>query len=144
MEYVMVPVPEALVAEVKHYLRWNVAAPAVGGLDHDGAARFLGSLDEQALRFLLAVAKAAVEAEVLTVSEAAAAARGSELEALGLMLQLNAAVQYFGGLPLGLIQRDALASPDGTEGEPNYIFTMHADVGKILLTAAGRGAALTG
>jgi hypothetical protein len=136
-----VPVPDDLVPEVKQFLRWNVPGPLLGSLDDDGAARFFASLDDEARRFLLVVADAALESRVLPVGAAAAAAGCSEREALGLMAELNTSVQYFGALPLGLVSRDEGERPEGSEGEPPYTFTMRADVAATVLHASGHGVA---
>lgn len=139
MEYVLVPVPEEIVPEVKQYLRWNISGPSLGQLDQEGAVRFVESLGEQERRFLTVVAESAVESTVLSVGDAAAASRCSELEALGMMLRLNTAVQYYGTLPLGLVSRDEVETPAGWQGEPPYTFNMRADVAHLVLNAAGRG-----
>lgn len=141
MAYVMVPVPDELVPEVRQFLRWNVAGPLLGELDEDGAARFFASLDDEARRFLLVVADAALEARVLPVAAAAAATGCSEREALGLMAELNTSVQYYGTLPLGLVSRDQGEVPEGHDGEPPYTYTMRADVAAIVLNASGHGVA---
>ena len=141
MTYVMVPVPEELVAEVKQFLRWGLAGPLLGDLDDDGAARFFASLDDEAAKFLLVVADAALESRVLPVAAAAAATGCSEREALGLMAELNTAVQYFGTLPLGLVSRERAEGSEGSEEEPPYRFTMRTDVAATVLHASGHGVA---
>jgi len=141
MTYVMVPVPEELVPEVKQFLRWNVVGPMMGTLDIDGTARFLESLDDEARRFLLVVAEAATDTRVLTVGDAAVETGCSEREALGLMAELNTAVQFFGTLPLGLVSRDRPEDAGGPDEEPRYTFNMRADIAELVLRASGRGVA---
>ncbi len=141
MEYVLVPVPEEIVPEVKQYLRWNASGPGLGQLDPDGAARFVASLDDRERRFLVVLADAAVESRVLTVADAAAKAGCNELEALGMMLRLNTSVQFYGTLPLGLVARDEVEMPEGWEGEPEYTFNMRGDIAALILNGAGRGVA---
>jgi hypothetical protein len=141
MTYVMVPVPDDMVAEVRQFLRWGLAGPLLGDLDDDAAARFFASLDDEARRFLLVVADAALDSRVLPVAAAAAATGCSEREALGLMAELNTEVQHFGKLPLGLVSRELGEASEGSEDEPPYLFTMRADVAAIVVNASGRGVA---
>lgn len=141
MEYVMVPVPEDLVAEVDQYLRWNTVTSPLGALDIDGALRILEAIDDLARRYLLVVAEAAVDVRILSVGDAAAESGCNELEAMGLMMQLNTVAQRMGNLPLGLIQRETKAPPDGSDAEPTFTFNMRGDVATMVLKAAGRGVA---
>src|SRR4051794_1628398 len=141
MAYVMVPVPDELVPEVKQFLRWNVAGPLLGELDDAAAARFFATLDDAARRFLLVGADAALEARGLPGAAAAPPPGCSERETLGLMAELNTSVQYFGTLPLGLVSRDQGEVAEGHEGEPPYTYTMRADVAAIVLNASGHGVA---
>jgi len=140
-DFVMVPVPEEIVPRVQQYLRWNLTRPVQEGhFEHDEAARFLESLDDQARRFLLAVADASVEATKLSVADAAAATECSELEALGLMMTLNVDVQRFGTVPLGLVHRQPVEGADGSRGGPVYELNMRAEIARLVL-AADRGRA---
>ena len=140
MSYVMVPVPDELVPEVNHFLRWGLAGPLLGQLDDEGFARFFASIDDEAQRFLLVVAEAALESRVLSVEAAAAATGCSPREALGLMNELNTSVQAFGTLPLGLLARDREDVPGAGESR-SYTFSMRTDVATIVLNGSGRGLA---
>lgn len=141
MEYVMVPVPEDLVAEVDQYLRWNTVTSPLGALDIDGAHKILESIDDLARRYLIVIAQAAVDVRILPVEDAAAESGCNVLEAMGLMMHLNYVAQRIGSLPLGLIAREVKAPPPGSDAEPTYTFNMRGDVATMILNAAGRGVA---
>lgn len=136
MDYIMVPVPEELVPEVKQFLQWNTVRSTEGTLPEDAAARFVDSLDDVARRFLIVVADAAVEVKVLSASMVAEAVGCSEREVLGLMMTLNISVQSFGTLPWGLIHRGMVDGSADANGVPDYTIHMRADVGATILSAA--------
>jgi hypothetical protein len=136
MEYVMVPVPEELVAAVERYLllHTNTVRPASSVFDHDAAARVLFDLDEQTRALLLRASEAVDEGVVYTVRDAAEAAGLSEREVLGLCVELNNVVRTAGGPPVTVVPMLQEASATGPRAWP---LTMAGDIAG-LFAAAGR------
>jgi hypothetical protein len=135
MQYVMVPVPPELVAQVEHYLAWNTGR-AESTWDHDAAARFLDALDPRGRSLLVQAADASFDARILTCAEVAAALDCSELEVLGRAIELNESCRRAGG-PVFLVTANV---PDDVDGvaQPRRL-DMPIDVARRVLDASGRG-----
>ncbi len=95
MEYVMVPVPEELAAQVLTYVSWRdaeaKARPPVAERpdDPDAVARVFARLDESSRALMAVIAAAALEAEELGIPKAARRAGVTAREALGILLEVN-------------------------------------------------------
>jgi hypothetical protein len=113
MEYVMVPVPEALVAEVEKFRDMIGRSAAGQTLEPDVAANLLNELDEPARKLLLQVAKAADVFESVTMHDAAEAAGCSEHELLGRVVELNNLIASRGGPHLTVIPFMAVQEKGG-------------------------------
>jgi hypothetical protein len=109
VEYVRVPVPEELAARVLTYVSWkdaqaNTAPPRAEGpdvVDHDDAiARAFARLDDPSGALVAVVAAAALEAEELSIPDAARRAGVSTREALGILMEVNNVIGDEGGLPI--------------------------------------------
>lgn len=119
MEYVMVPVPEELAAKVLTFVSWKdaqAAGPpsAEGQPDADAAiARAFGRLDAKSRALISVVADAALDAEQVSVPEAARRAGVTTREALGILLEVNAIIASEGGPPLAFGGKDTGGSSPG-------------------------------
>jgi hypothetical protein len=103
MEYVMVPVPEELAAEVEVFVRQTSVKAAADTLDEDDAACLLRDLDDRSRAFLLQAARAADERAPLTVGDAAGALGCSSHEIVGILVELNNTILTAGGPHLTLL-----------------------------------------
>jgi hypothetical protein len=119
VDYVMVPIPEELADRVLAFVSWKEAEakagpPAAEGLDAvdaaDVMARVFARLDDPSRALLTVTAEAALEAEELTLPEAARRAGVSTREAIGILLEVNGIVVSEGGPPLAFSGRDSGAS----------------------------------
>jgi hypothetical protein len=119
VEYVMVPVPEELAAKVLTFVSWKDAQaaeppPVPGQPDADEAiARAYARLDDTSRALVGVVAEAALEAEQLSVPEAARRAGVTTREALGILLEVNAIIVSEGGPALAFGGKDTGGSPAG-------------------------------
>ena len=134
MEYVMVPVPSELVAEVQQFLQWNTGKLPPDFWGRAEIVEFLNGLDAKALKLVLHAGVAADEVVVLSIHDAAEAAGCSDREVLGLMVELNDAVRAQGGPPFFL----ATALRHGaTGGGPQaWTLNMPGAVAEVVLAAA--------
>jgi hypothetical protein len=121
MEYVMVPVPEELAPKVLSYIGWKgrarsgaasetrayAASPVRkgGGAtgDHSGPiARAFARLDDDSRAVVTAVAAAALDAEQLSIPEAARRAGVTTREAVGILFEVNNILDGEGAPTMGL------------------------------------------
>jgi hypothetical protein len=113
VEYVMVPVPEELAAQVLTYVSWkdaqaNAGPPLAEGqaATDEAIARAFVRLDDASRALVTVVATATLEPEQLSITEAARRARVTVREALGILLEVNAIVASEGGPPLAFGGKD--------------------------------------
>jgi hypothetical protein len=138
MEYVMIPVPEQIRANVDQYLRWNVGtAPAAAQWDLEAVGALIREIDEQARALLIVAADASVEVTLLSLPVAAERAGCSVREALGIVLEMNDAIRQASG-PAFSLATDKIENSDET-GPRGWSLNMPGDVAKFLLRCAGRG-----
>lgn len=139
MEYVMVPVPEELAARVLRYVSWkdahaNAPPSADEGTDARddpvAAARVFARLDAPSRALVAVVAAAALEAEELTIPDAARRAGVSTREALGVLMEVNNVIADEGWVPITFGRRDV---EQPTPGE----FTWDAWIAVMPDAAAG-------
>jgi hypothetical protein len=135
MEYVMVPVPEELVADVEKFLVMNAVRPGAKVLDPEAVEQLWTTLSAAARELLLRAAEAAREHLLFTVQDAAVAVRCSEHELLGRVVELNNLVKAAGGPRLTLVPMlDDISESDSRV----WPLTMARDVADLFLQIAGR------
>ena len=132
MEYVMVPVPEELVGQVTRYLNLNLRGWFA--VEPQALEQFVSELEDRELRFVTLVAEALESTEGMTVAAASAAIGCSEREVLGLVVQLNGAIQRAGGPALTF----APVREETTDGTVWHL-TLIGDAAALFLRATGRG-----
>ena len=138
MEYVMVPVPEELAEKVLTYVSWKNAeakaraTPDERPDDGEAMARAFARLDEVSRALITVIAAAALEAEELSVPEAARRAGVSTREALGILLEANSVIAGEGGPPLGFSGRDLGGSADEFTWDSHLVVMAEAIAGPIL------------
>jgi hypothetical protein len=110
VEYVMVPVPEELAPRVLTFVSWKAAeanaksARAEGGKTTDvgeAIARAFARFDDPSRAVVAVVAAAALDAEELTIPEAARRAGVTTRETLGILMEVNNVIADEGGPPIG-------------------------------------------
>ena len=138
MEYVMVPVPEELADRVLSYVTWKVAEGKAGSavgeqpVDGEAMARAFARLDNPSRALVVAIAAAALEAEELSVPEAAMRAGVSTREALGILLEVNSVIASEGGPPLGFGGRDLGRSAGEFTWDSHVVVMAQAIAGPIV------------
>jgi hypothetical protein len=149
VDYVMVPVPEELADRVLTFVRWKEAEakagpPAAESLDAADAAevmaRVFARLDDASRTLLAVTADAALEAEELTLPEAARRAGVSAREAIGILLEVNGIVVSEGGPPLAFSGRDTGSSAQGSPWDAHVIAVSGAIAGPLSDLARARAA----
>lgn len=112
MEYVMVPVPEALADRVMTYMSWKdaqaQAGPPADERPHDGEAiaRVFAHLDDSSRALLAVIATAALDEEELGLPDAARRAGVTTREAFGILMEMNHVLAGEGGPPISFGGRD--------------------------------------
>ena len=140
MDYVMVPVPEELADRVLAFVNWKEAEAKAGpqapdGLDAgdsaDVMARVFARLDHTSRALLSVTAEAALDAEELSLPEAARRVGISAREAIGILLEVNGIVVSEGGPPLAFSGRDSGASADESPWDSHVIVVSGAIAGAL-------------
>ena len=137
LEYVKVPVPEELVAEVTQFMQWNLTKMDVSSFDAADAARLLDELDEPGRRLVVRAAECSVETIVLTVPDAAELTGLSEREVIGFVIEFNDAVRRAGSIWVALAT--GMAHETTEQGPKAWTLSMPSELGELLLMAARRG-----
>jgi hypothetical protein len=115
VEYVMVPVPEELAPRVLTFVSWKGAqansafAGAEGGETMDvgeAMARAFARFDDASRAVVAVVAAAALDAEELTIPEAARRAGVTTRETLGILMEVNNVIADEGGPAIGFSRTD--------------------------------------
>jgi hypothetical protein len=119
VEYVMVPVPEELAPRVLTYVSWKGAQANAGSAGAEGGkstdvgeaiARAFARFDDASRAVVAVVAAAALDAEELTIPEAARRAGVTTREALGILMEVNNVITDEGGPPIGFSRTDVNAA----------------------------------
>jgi hypothetical protein len=130
----MIPVPEELAAQVRHYLTMRMSTAAVAGWSEESVAALYEQLDGPARVVVTTVARAVVDDEPITVATAAAAAGTTTREVLGIVLELVQRFRTLGGPAFPVILLDA---PHGA-GDDQRPLVMPTDGAQVVLDAAAR------
>jgi hypothetical protein len=145
VEYVMVPVPEELADRVLTYVSWKETQakpgpPADQAADDGGAmAQAFERLDAAGRALVGVIAAAALEAEELTIPEAAARAGVTAREAVGLLLEVNSVVAREGGPPLAFGGKDLGGSGDDFTWDTHMVSISKDVAGPLLELARSHG-----
>lgn len=105
MRYVEVPVPEELVEQVEIFLRWNVNAAPPPNVEVVGTV--YPKLDDDSRRLLRFVAEAARTGDEVDLATVAHRLGLSQREAIGTVIELNAAIFQSGGPMMTVLFKDA-------------------------------------
>ena len=134
MAHVMVPVPEALEAPVRHFLTMQMSMAASASWSEASVAALYEQLDGPARVVVTTVARAVVDDEPITVAAAATAAGTSTREILGIVLELVQRFRTLGGPAFPVMLLDP---PDRTDDDQRPL-VMPKDGAQIVLAAAAR------
>jgi hypothetical protein len=147
VEYVMVPVPEELAPKVLTYVRWKGAEPSAaqpagespGAGDHDESlARAFARLDGASRSLVAVAAAAALEAEELTIPQAAERAGVTTREALGILFEVNNVITSEGGPPLVFSGKDVGGAEPGEFTWDTHVVMVPAAIAEPIVRL-GRG-----
>jgi hypothetical protein len=145
VEYVMVPVPEELAQKVLGFVTWkdaqaNAGPPASGapgaGDDGEAIARAFARLDDVSRALVAVVAGATLEAEQLSIPEAARRAGVTTREALGILLEVNNVIASEGGPPLPFGGKD-LGESEGEFTWDSHVVVMPPALARPIADLAG-------
>jgi hypothetical protein len=131
---VMVPVPEELEAQVRHYLTMRMSTAALASWSEDAVAALYEQLDAGARVVVTTVARAVVHDEPITVATAATAAGTTTREILGIVLELVQRFRPLGGPVFPVMLLDP---PEGADDDQRPL-VMPRDGAQIVLAAAER------
>jgi hypothetical protein len=133
MEYVMVPVPEELVAQVKDYMSWQLNAPKVAE-NPEAVRHVLDAADPKLQTMVRYVAEVTADDGVPTLTDIGAAADMTPREVMGCIGDLGA--RLFGAgraQPLILPGPDIRDRPEGVSEYAHKVARMsRADAEAIL------------
>jgi hypothetical protein len=135
MEHVMVPVPQELEEQVRHFLAWKETTGSLAGWSEEAVAALYEELDDASRLALEMTARGVHDAEPVTVGGIASAAGLTTREILGIVVELAQRLRALGGPGIPLVVFDP---PEGKGGD-NRPVTMPRDGARAVLAIAEPG-----
>jgi hypothetical protein len=133
MEYVMVPVPEELVGEVRTFLAWGLLQSAEPVENPAALVAVVQAGDESSRRLLRLLADDTLEEKSTTLREAAEALDTTTREVVGLAGELNFDIAQAGGGALTIIGKvDPRPIKPGVRQNDHRILLMTESVAKVI------------
>ena len=144
-EYVMVPVPEEIAADVAEYLARRVEKPEDPPMDPGSIVDVLGSLDPPCRRLLVLVSESTLADTEITVTDIGSALGCSERETMGMMLEVNHWISAKHVAPFAMMPQEPPGTPPGKFTWNDRIMAMSHRLARAVVAAnAGRATPSSG
>jgi hypothetical protein len=136
----MVPVPEELVDEVRHYLMVLAARGSSEGWNDESVERLYDQLDESARAVLTAIARTIADGERCTVTGIAEATGTSVRDVRGIVVEVAHRFRALNGPAIPILVLDPTDGPDADRGlDDDHRPVLMSDAGaRIVLSVAAR------
>jgi hypothetical protein len=130
----MVPVPQELEEQVRHYMAWRLTTIDMAGWTEESFALLYEQLDEASRVAVVTIARGVLEDKPVTVGEVAARVGTTSREILGIVVELAQRLRMLGGPAIPLVVFDP---PEGKAGDQRPI-TMPGDGARVVVSIADR------
>jgi hypothetical protein len=136
----MVPVPEELVDEVRHYVMVLAGRGSSGGWSDESVERLYDQLDEPARAVVTAIARTTADGELATVTGIAGVTGTSVRDVRGIVLEVTHLFRGLKGPAMPILLLDPTDGPDADRGlDDDHRPIVMSDAGaRIVLSVAER------
>ena len=140
MTVVMVPVPEELVDEVRHYLMVLAGRGSSEGWSDESVERLYDQLDEPARAVVTSIARTIADGELATVTAIAEATGTSVRDVRGIVVEVAHRFRALKGPAMPILVLDPTDGPDADKGlDDDHRPIAMSDAGaRIVLSVADR------